>query len=139
MPRDLDRAKYIAFVSHRRDGTPVSTAVWVVPFENGYAFTTDPDSWKVKRILRDPNVTIQASNVRGRPKGGAPVHRGRAEVLDSIQTAEVRNAVKRKYRIMYKLLLSRSDRKDERELGSATAGTAAIKVVLHDGGGTTDT
>ena len=139
MPRDLDRAKYIAFVSYRRDGTPVSTAVWVVPFENGYAFTTDPDSWKVKRILRDPNVTIQASNVRGRPKSGAPVHRGRAELLDAMQVADVRDAVKRKYRIMYKLLLSRSDRKDEREHGSATAGTAAIKVVLHDGGGPTHT
>lgn len=139
MPRDLDRAKYIDFVSYRRDGTPVSTAVWVVPFEDGYAFTTDPDSWKVKRILRDPNVTIQASNVRGRPKGGAPVHRGRAEVLEAMKVADVRDAVRRKYRIMYKLLLSRSDRKDEREHGSATAGTAAIKVVLHDGGGPTHT
>lgn len=130
---ELDRAKYIAFVSYRRDGSPVSTAVWVVPFEDGYAFTTDPDSWKVKRILRDPNVTIQASNVRGRPKKGAPVHRGRAELLDATRVADVRSAVKRKYRIMYKILLERSDRKDAREHGSPTAGTAAIKVVLVDG------
>jgi len=65
MPAELDAAKYIAFVSYRKDGTPVSTAVWVVPYEDGYAFTTDPDSWKIKRILKNPNVTIQASNVRG--------------------------------------------------------------------------
>lgn len=132
MTTDIDRAKYIAFVSHRRDGSPVSTAVWVVPFEDGYAFTTDSDSWKVRRILNDPNVIIQASNVRGRPKRGASVHKGRALLLDETSTKAVRDAVRAKYRIMYKLLIERSDRKAAREGGSPTAGTAAIKVVLED-------
>lgn len=132
MGRDLDVAKYIAFVSFRRDGTPVSTAVWVVPFEDGYAFTTDPDSWKVKRVRRDPNVTVQASNVRGRPRRGAPVHHGRAEVLDAARVATVREAIRAKYPIMYRLLIEWSDRRAARRHGSATAGTAAIKVVLSD-------
>lgn len=132
MTADLDDAKYIAFVSRRRDGTPVSTAVWVVPFEDGYAFTTDADSWKVKRILRDPNVTIQASNVRGRPKRGAPVHRGRALLLEPDRVAAVRDSVRAKYRIMYRLLIERSDRRAARGGGSPTAGTAAIKVVLDE-------
>lgn len=132
MSRDLDEARYIAFVSNRRDGTPVSTAVWVVPFEDGYAFTTDADSWKVKRILRDPAVTVQASNVRGRPRRGAPVHHGRAQLLDEARVVEVRDVVRTKYRIMYRLLIDRSDRRAAREGGSPTAGTAAIKVVLED-------
>ena len=132
MTTDLDRAKYIAFVSHRKDGTSVSTAVWVVPFEGGYAFTTDPDSWKVKRVRRDPTVTVQASNVRGRPRKGAPLHQGRAEVLDEVGVAAVRLAVRAKYPIMYRLLIEWSDRRAARRHGSATAGTAAIKVVLDD-------
>lgn len=130
MSVDIDRARYISFVSHRRDGTPVPTAVWVVPFEDGYAFTTDADSWKVRRIANDPRVTIQASNVRGRPKKGAPVHRGRATLLDAERTPAVRDRVRAKYRIMYRLLIDRSDRKAAREGGSSTAGTAAVKVVL---------
>lgn len=132
MADELDRARYIAFVSKRKDGTPVSTAVWVVPFEDGYAFTTDPDSWKVKRVLRDPDVTIQASNVRGRPKRGTAVHSGRAVVLDDADVAKVREIVRAKYRIMYRLLIERSDRRAAKREGSATAGTAAIKVVLDD-------
>ena len=132
MSRDLDEARYVAFVSNRRDGTTVSTAVWIVPFEDGYVFTTDADSWKVKRILRDPSVTIQAANVRGRPKKSAPVHRGRAELLADDRVLEVRNAVRAKYRIMYRLLIERSDRKAARAGGSPTAGSSAIKVVLED-------
>lgn len=132
MSGDLDRAKYIAFVSYRGDGTPVSTAVWVVPYQDGYAFTTDEGSWKVKRIARNPSVTVQASNLRGRPKRGAPLHHGRAMVLDEMGVREVRDRIKSKYRIMYKVLIERSDRKAAKRSGSSTAGTAAIKVVLHD-------
>ena len=130
MYADLDAAKYIAFVSYRKDGTPVSTAVWVVPYEGGYAFTTDPDSWKIKRILKNPNVTIQASNVRGKPKRGSTIFNGTAEVLDANGVANVREVVRRKYRIMYRLLIERSDKKAAKKSGSSTAGTAAIKVVL---------
>ena len=42
MSADLDNAKYVSFTSYKKDGTTVSLPVWVVPFEGGYAFTTDP-------------------------------------------------------------------------------------------------
>lgn len=132
VPRDLDDARYIAFVSHRKDGTPVSTAVWVVPFEDGYAFTTDPDAWKVKRILRDSIVTVQASNVRGRPKKGAPVHHGRAVLLVEEEVRGVQLALRRKYWFAYRVLFGISEWRATRRGGSSTAGTAAIKVVLDD-------
>ncbi len=130
MTTDLDRAKYISFVSYRRDGSPVATPVWVVPFEGGYAFTTDSDSWKVKRILRDPRVIVRASGVRGKPKKGSVEHHARAEVLDQSRVDDVRAAVKAKYPIMYRLLIERSDRRAARAQGSASAGTAAIRFVL---------
>ena len=130
MATDLETARYISFVSYRKDGTPVATAVWVVPFEDGYAFTTDSDSWKIKRILRNPSVTIQKSNVRGKVKAGSPVHQGKAEVLSDADVVAVRTLVKKKYWFMYRLLIERGERKAAKKSGSATAGTAAIKVVL---------
>lgn len=130
MAKDLDSARYISFVSYKRDGSPVPTAVWVVPFEDGYAFTTDPDAWKVKRVLRDPNVTVQASNVRGRPKNGAPIHRGRAVVLSEAQVGGVRLALRRKYWFAYRVLFGISEWRSTRRGGAPTVGTAAIKVVL---------
>lgn len=131
MTSRLHTAKYISFTSFRRDGTPVPTAVWSVPYEDGYAFTTDATSWKVKRILANPRVTVQVCNVRGRPTKGAPVLQGRAVVLDAEGVADVQQLIRSKYRIAYKLLIERSDRKAARREGCSTAGTAAIKVVLE--------
>lgn len=130
MPADLDSSKYISFVSYKKDGTPVAAPVWVVPFEGGYAFTTEPAAWKVKRVLRNPSVTIQACNVRGKVKTGTPVHQGTAEVLDEAAMLRVRAAVKAKYRIAYALLIAWGERKAKRTQGSATAATGAIKVTL---------
>jgi hypothetical protein len=86
---------------------------------------------KIKRILKNPTVTIQASNVRGRPKRGSVAFAGTAEVLEPAAVARVREAVRVKYRIMYRLLIERSDKKAAKQSGSVTAGTAAIKVVLQ--------
>jgi hypothetical protein len=77
----------------------------------------------------DP-LTIQVSNVRGRPKRGSVAVAGHAEVLVPDAVARVREAVRAKYRIMYRVLIERSDKKAAKESGSATAETAAIKVVL---------
>ena len=128
---EIDNAKYISFVSFRKDGTPVPSPVWCVPYEGGYAFTTEMNSWKVKRILANPKVTIQVCNVRGRVKAGVNVYSGTAELLDADATAEVRERVKRKYRIAYQLLIERSDRKAARRGEALTVATAAIKVTLQ--------
>ena len=58
MPADLDAAKYVSFTTYKKDGNAVSLPVWVVPFEGGYAFTTDHDAFKVKRVRRDPRATL---------------------------------------------------------------------------------
>ncbi len=128
---EIDNAKYISFVSFRKDGTPVPAPVWCVPYEGGYAFTTEMNSWKVKRILANPKVTIQVCNVRGRVKAGVNVYSGTAGLLDADATAEVRERVKRKYRIAYQLLIERSDRKAARRGEALTVATAAIKVTLQ--------
>lgn len=128
---ELDDAKYISFISFRKDGTPVPAPVWCVPYEGGYAFTTEATSWKVKRILANPNVKIQVCNFRGQVKAGAKIYSGVAELLDADGTVEVRERVKRKYRIAYQLLIERSDRRAARRGEALTVATAAIKVKLQ--------
>lgn len=132
MPADIDSAQYVSFVSRKKDGTAVPLPVWIAPFEDGYTFTTDEDSWKVKRVRRNPAVTIQACSMRGRVHDGAPVHAGTAEVLLGERALAARAAVKSKYPIAYALLLTWSDRRAARKGGSPTAGVCAIKVTLTD-------
>ena len=71
MAAELDRAKYISFSSFKRNGDAVALPVWVVPFEGGYAFTTEESSYKVKRIRNNPKVTVQASTFRGKVLSGS--------------------------------------------------------------------
>jgi PPOX class probable F420-dependent enzyme len=125
---DLDKAKYVSFVSMKKDGTPAATAVWVVPFEGGYAFTTDADAWKVKRVRRNPAVTLTVSDVRGRVAAGAVVHSGSAEVLEGEAVRRVDRAIRRKYRMGYTLLIAPSNL--WQRLRGKRQGTGAIKVTI---------
>lgn len=129
MPADLDSAKYVSFVTYKKDGTPIAAPVWVVPFQGGYAFTTDPDSFKIKRLRNDARATLTVCDMRGKIKEGATVHIGAAVVLDEDDAKEVVRLINKKYVIGTKLLGVYSLLKKLKGSGS-TAGDAAIKVTL---------
>jgi PPOX class probable F420-dependent enzyme len=129
MPADLDSAKYVSFVTYKKDGTPVAAPVWVVPFEGGYAFTTDPDSFKIKRLRNDARATLTICDMRGKIKDGATVHIGAAVVLDEDDAEDVAKLISKKYVIGTKMLGIYSLLKKLKGSGS-TAGDAAIKVTL---------
>ena len=94
--------KYIAFTTFRRSGEAVSTPTWVVPVSDGrVGFWTAMGSGKTKRLKNDPRVTLQASDVRGRPKEGSPVVSGTAELVQSGRLFdEVKAQVREKYGVM---------------------------------------
>ncbi len=129
MAADLDSAKYVSFVTYKKDGSPVATPVWVVPFQGGYAFTTEPDSFKIKRLRNDARATLTVCNARGKIVEGAVVHIGAAVVLDEDDAEEVARLISKKYVIGTKLLGIYSFVKKLKGSGS-TAGDAAIKVTL---------
>src|SRR6476620_11819223 len=68
---ELFQGKYLSLTSFRRDGSGVATPVWFVA-DNGHLLVeTDADSYKVKRIRRDPHVRIAVCDARGRRRGEA--------------------------------------------------------------------
>lgn len=132
MPQDLDAAKYVSFGTYRRDGTLVETPVWIVPFEDGYAFTTDSTSFKVKRLGRDPRVIVAVSNFRGRIAGGATRHTGTGEVLSPERAQEVQRLVRRKYGIAWLVTLGPSRLLNRLRGREQTTGEGGIKFVIAD-------
>jgi PPOX class probable F420-dependent enzyme len=94
----LAAAKYVALVSHRRDGTPVSTPVWVVGHGDGLAVWTARKTHKVKRIERDPAVTVAPCTFRGETTG--PAVAGRATIMSDAETSALRRTIARKYKVM---------------------------------------
>ena len=106
MTTELDAAKYISFITYKRDGTAVAAPVWVVPFEDGYAFTTEGTSFKIKRVRNNPAAAVKVCGLRGTVKPDATEYIGAAEVLDDAASIRVDSAIKRKYWLAYSILIA---------------------------------
>jgi PPOX class probable F420-dependent enzyme len=66
----LVNERYIRLTTGKRDGTPVATPVWVVSDDGKRLLVwTGSDTWKARRLRRDPSVLVAASDARGNAKG----------------------------------------------------------------------
>lgn len=96
--QELADAKYILLTSFRKSGEGIATAVWAAADGDRLVAWTPTDSFKVKRILRNPRVKVAVCDLRGRPLSDHV--EGTAEVLDSQGTERVRNVLAKKYGIL---------------------------------------
>ena len=104
--RGLAEARYVSFVSFRRNGTPVATPVWIAPYgRDELCFTTSGDAGKVKRLAHDSRATIQPCDVRGRLKPGTSAVDVTARVVTGPEFAGLEAAVARKYGLQYRLVV----------------------------------
>jgi PPOX class probable F420-dependent enzyme len=118
---ELGSAKYVSLTTFRKDGTAVATPVWVVRDGDELAVWTDARTGKVKRIRRNPAVTLAACTFRGKLRS-EPVA-ARAELTAPEQTGRVLDLIKRKYGISGRILVFRAQRGTD---GSA----AGIRITL---------
>lgn len=103
--RPFDDTRYVALTTFRRSGEPVTTPVWVVGHDDGYACTTGADSGKVKRLRHTARVELAVCDVRGRVAEGTPRFVGTARVVDDpAEYGRVRAAVGRRYGLQFRLL-----------------------------------
>jgi PPOX class probable F420-dependent enzyme len=97
---DLASARYISLTTRRRDGSLVSTPVWVVSDDGRRLLVwTGASTWKVKRIRRDPRVLVARSNYRGRERGARL--EGHARIVDDV---DVKKLIREKYGWQMRLL-----------------------------------
>jgi hypothetical protein len=97
---ELAQEKYVSLTTFKRDGTPVSTPVWVAADDGRLLVWTAADSWKVKRIRRDSHVVLAPCTARGKVRGDAlDAH---ASILPD--TTLVEQLQKKKYRVAYRVL-----------------------------------
>ncbi|MFC4376430.1 PPOX class F420-dependent oxidoreductase [Nocardia halotolerans] len=117
---ELATANYVLLTTFRKDGTPVGTPVWAVSRDDKLYVWTVTDSWKVKRIRRNPEVTLQPCSARGAAHGA--VVAGTARVLDAAETEQVRAALRRKYWLTGPLVILASN------LRRGKTGTIGIEI-----------
>jgi len=90
------RGKYMSLTTYRRDGSPVATPVWFVLDGDRVLVQTDAKAGKVKRIRRNPAVTMTTCTATGRLRG-SPVP-GRAEILPPAGRNRAEELMAAKYR-----------------------------------------
>ncbi|MFD4293223.1 PPOX class F420-dependent oxidoreductase [Rhodococcus sp. NPDC058505] len=95
---DVAAAKYVLLTTFRNDGTPVPTPLWAAADGDRLLMWTVTESWKVKRIRRNPRVTVAACDARGNPKGAAV--EASAEILDLSGSDHARDAIAKRYGIL---------------------------------------
>jgi PPOX class probable F420-dependent enzyme len=96
MSTELDDARYINLLSYKRDGGGVQTPVWVAPLDGKLAVFTNRDSYKVKRIRRNPEVRVARCDARGKLLGPW-IDATCAIVEDAAQQRRIMDALTRKY------------------------------------------
>jgi len=95
---DLDNARYVAFTTFTRAGTPKFTPVWLTGNGGIYRFYTGATSWKVKRLRNHPAVEVRVCDMRGRIAPHTTVYTGTGQILDDQESlAEVKQAILAKY------------------------------------------
>jgi PPOX class probable F420-dependent enzyme len=129
---DLDRARYISLTTFKKDGSPVTSPVWITGAAGSYVFTTGKTAWKTRRLLRNPSVQAQVCDMRGRVKPGARQYLGTGTVAtssDAVGAAE--RALAAKYGWQFKAtkvvdgIKTRVGRRAERDV-------VAIELSLKD-------
>jgi uncharacterized protein len=96
--KELASESFVSITTFKRDGTPVSTPVWVAGENGNLLVISEADTWKVKRIRRDGHVRIAPCSARGAIRG-EPVE---AEATIEADTAIVEKLLARKYGWKYR-------------------------------------
>ena len=97
--------KFVSLTTFKRNGDAVAAPMWIVADGARLSVWTPADSWKVKRVRRDPRVTLVACGRTGKVAPGQPVAAGTAEVVtDPGEVARVESLVKRKYGLEFRVV-----------------------------------
>ena len=100
MVASLAAERYISLTTFKRDGTPVSTPVWVTSDDGRRLLVwSGARTWKVRRLRRDPRVLVAAASFRGVERGARIA--GQARVVDD---PDIDGLLRRKYRVLKRLL-----------------------------------
>ena len=94
--RSLATERYISLTTFKRDGTAVSTPVWVVSDDGRRLLVwSGASTWKVKRIRRDSRVRVAPCNGMGKVRGEAVD--GTARLLGPGADTLVQGLLRKKY------------------------------------------
>jgi PPOX class probable F420-dependent enzyme len=105
LARKIGAEKFVSLTTFKRDGSAVAGPMWIAADDDDLVVWTPADSWKVKRLRRDPRVRLAPCNRTGKVAPDAPVLEATAVVIeDPTQVAQVEARVKEKYGFEFRVI-----------------------------------
>lgn len=98
----LDAQKYVNIETFKKDGGGVKTPIWAAPLDGKLVFFTNVNSFKVKRLGRNPKLRIAGCDGRGKTIH-TPWYEATARRLEGAEADAADAALGRKYGLSYKL------------------------------------
>lgn len=97
--------KFVSLTTFKRDGSAIASPMWIVRDGEQLLVWTPADASKVKRVRRNPRVTLTACGRTGKAKPGQPACEGVAEVIvDPVSVARTESLIKRKYGLEFRIV-----------------------------------
>lgn len=120
VPGQSPRGPVLCAETFRRDGSAVSTPIWLAPAGGHWYGYTPGRSGKVRRIARNPSIKVATSDFHGQPRGDWWA--GQARILPPSQLSTAKRALRTKYGLKFRLftlitLLGRPRRHGGRAFG----------------------
>ena len=102
---DFANVQYINLVTFKKDGSKVTTPVWVAQQNNSLVVTTGKNAGKVKRIRNNGKAIIYTTNQSGSKKLSEELVVQGSILTDEDLKTEAVNILKKKYGMMAKMML----------------------------------
>ena len=101
----LSEQRFVSLTTFKRNGEAVSAPMWIGRDGAGVFIWTPADSWKVKRVRKNPRVLLAPSGRSGKVRNGVVPLEGTAEVLTDPATVDrLQGAIRSKYGLQYYLV-----------------------------------
>ena len=94
------KSTYVNFTTFRKNGSAATTPVWIAGDDGRAYLWTNADSWKVKRLDRDPRCEMTPCTMNGKKNLGDTVG-GTARRIDAGELPKVKTIFRKKYGVQY--------------------------------------
>ncbi|MGY4646756.1 PPOX class F420-dependent oxidoreductase [Mycobacterium sp. URHB0021] len=101
----LAKEKFVSLTTYKKNGDAVASPMWIARDGDALVMWTPAETWKVRRVRRDPRVRLSACGRTGRVDIRQPALTGQAELIDDDrEVLRIESIIKRKYGLVYRLM-----------------------------------
>ena len=107
--KDFESVEYVNLVTYKKDGSSVTTPVWIAPYQNSLVVTTSLNAGKVKRVRNNGKATIYVTNQTGSKKLSESRDLKASLIQDVELKKQAADLIRKKYGMIAKMIMKGPD------------------------------